>query len=133
MLLLEEICLGFHWIKFGWWKSAQPIEYKVYTEYVILASLFKKRQRNKDKITAMKMGKASLWLLAGKTVNFFLKDWFSNCYWLGRHSIPSKWMELKIYFFFVRKYINWTFLGEYKRRSEKYFFGITTKIVTKLK
>ena len=72
MLLLGDMCLGFHWIKFGWWKSAQPIECKVYTDYVILASLFKKRQRNKDKITAMKMGKASLWLLARKTVNSFL-------------------------------------------------------------
>ena len=31
------------------------MECKVYTDYFILASLFKKRQRNKDKITAMKM------------------------------------------------------------------------------
>ncbi len=29
----------------------------------------------------------------GCCLNSFLKDWFSNCYWLGRHSIPSKWME----------------------------------------
>ena len=47
------------------------------------------RQRNKDKITAMIKGKDSLWLLAGNTLNFFLKYWFSNCSWMGKHSIPS--------------------------------------------
>ena len=26
--------------------------------------------------------------------------------------------------------MNWTFLGEYKRRSEKYLFVVATKIVT---
>ena len=55
-------------------------------------------------------------LLAGETFNSFQMDGIAN-----------------LIFFFIRKYINWTFLGEYKRRSEKYLFGITTKIVTKLK
>ena len=34
----------------------------------MLASIFNKRQRNKDKITAMRKGKALLWLLAGNTL-----------------------------------------------------------------
>ena len=49
MLLPGELCVSFHWIKIEWWKPAQLIEYKVYTECVILAFLFKKRQRNNDK------------------------------------------------------------------------------------
>ena len=57
MLLLGEMCFGFHWIKFGLWKSPQPIEYKVYTKYVILASLFRKRQRNKEKNYSFENGK----------------------------------------------------------------------------
>ena len=55
-------------------KSGQPIEYKAYTEPIKLAYLFNERQRNKDKITAMRKGKASLWLLAGRPVYSFLKD-----------------------------------------------------------
>ena len=31
-------------------------------------------QRNKDKTAAMRKGKPSLWMLAGKTVNAFLRD-----------------------------------------------------------
>ena len=100
--LLDEIIkkkksflLGFHWIQIDWWKSVQSLEYKLYNDFIKLASLFNKRQRKKDKITAMRKGMASLWLLAGNTLNSFLKDWFSNCYWLGRHSIPSYWMEFK--------------------------------------
>ena len=49
----------------------------------ILASLFIKRQRNKDKTNAMRKGEASLWLLVGKTVNSFLQNSFSNCCWMG--------------------------------------------------
>ena len=78
MLLLVEICLGIHWIKFGWWKSAQPIEYKVFTDYVIMASLLPKRQRTKDKMTAMKRRNVSLLMLTGKTVISFLRDWVSG-------------------------------------------------------
>ena len=55
-------------------KYVQPIEYELYTEHIILASLFSKRQRNKDKMTAMRKGKASLWPLAGNTANSFLRD-----------------------------------------------------------
>ena len=89
MLLLREMCLGFHWIKFGWWTSDQPIEYKVYTDYVILASLFNMRQRKKDKMTAMKTRNAVLWLLAGKTVNSFLRDWVSK--WGDMKFLPTGW------------------------------------------
>ena len=94
--------LGFYWIQINSCKSVQPLEYKVYTELIKLASLFNKTQRNKDKITAMWKGKASLWLLAGNTLNSFLKYWFSNCYWLGRHSSLSYWVEFK-----KNIYINW--------------------------
>ena len=89
MLLLGERCVGFHWIQIEWWKSAQLIEHKVYTECAILASLFKKRQRNKDKIKALKKGKASLWLLAGKTVKSLLMDGFSN--WGDSKFLPTGW------------------------------------------
>ena len=51
-----------------------PKEFKVYTENIILASLFIKRQRNKDIRTAMRKEKPSLCLLAGKTANSLLKD-----------------------------------------------------------
>ena len=52
-------------------------------------------------------------LLAGETFNSFHMNEIAN-------------------FFLVRKHIiNWTFLSEYKRRSEKYLTGITTKSVTK--
>ena len=54
-------------------------------------------------------------LLAGETFNSFQMDWIENQI-----------------FFIIRKYINWIFLGEYKRKSEIYLFGITTKIVKKL-
>ena len=43
------------------------------------------QDKKKDKITAIRKGKALLWLLAGYKLTSFLKDWFSNCYWLGRH------------------------------------------------
>ena len=36
----------------------------MFTEHIILTSLFTKRQRNKDKTTDMRKVKASLWLLA---------------------------------------------------------------------
>ena len=84
MLLLGENYVGFHWLHIGWWKSVHPIEYKVSNEHFILASLFNKRQRNKDKMTAMKTRNASLWLLAGKTVNSSLRDWV------------SKWGDMKV-------------------------------------
>ena len=64
-------------------------------KHTMLDSLFIKRLRNKDKTNAMRKGKASLWLLAGKTVNSFLKNWFSNCCWLGGHPISSYWMEFQ--------------------------------------
>ena len=75
MRLLGEMCVGFHSIQIEWRKYTQLIEYKMYTECVILASLVMKRQRNKDK---MKRVKASLWLLAGKTGKYLLRDGFSN-------------------------------------------------------
>ena len=90
-----SVFLGFHWIPIDWWKYVKPIEYKVYTELIKVAYFFNKRQRNKDNITARRKGKNFLWLMSGNKLNSFLKDWFSNCSWLGRHSIPSYWMELK--------------------------------------
>ena len=40
--------LSFHWIPIDWWKSVQPIKYKVYTELIKLANFFNKRQRKKE-------------------------------------------------------------------------------------
>ena len=85
--LRTYLYLCFHWIKIVSWKSVHPIEYKVYNEYIIWSSLFNKRQRNEEKMIAMKKEKGLLCLLAGKTVTSFLKDWFSNCCRLGRHLI----------------------------------------------
>ena len=87
--ILFSFFLDCHWIQIDWWKFVQLIEYIVYTELIKLPSRFNKSQRNKDKVLAMRKGKASLWLLAGNALNLFLKDWLSNCSWLGGHSIPS--------------------------------------------
>ena len=59
-------------------KFAQLIEYKVYNEHVIFASLFRRRERNKDKIKAFKMQKASLCLLTGRMAKYFLRDGCSD-------------------------------------------------------
>ena len=55
-------------------------------------------------------------LLAGETFNSFQMDGIAN-----------------LIFFIIRKYINWILLGEYKRKSEIYLFGIATLIVKKQK
>ena len=64
-------------------KFAQLIEYKVYNEHVIFASLFRRRQRNKDKIKAFKMRKA------GRMAKYFLRDGCSD--WADSKFIPTGW------------------------------------------
>ena len=62
----------------------------MYTNHIILTSLFIKRQRNKDKTTAMRKGKPSLCLLAGKTVNCKSKCCWSQNIQIGHFYLNKK-------------------------------------------
>ena len=70
-ILKHIFYVSFHRITKKMGKPVLHIDYEVYTERIIWSSLFNKRQRNKEKITAMKKGKASLWLLAGLDSQLF--------------------------------------------------------------
>ena len=74
------------WVKI--WQSFRILS--VHWTYQIGLSIQDKETRTNY---CSEQGKDSLWLLAGNTLNYFLKDWFSSCYWLGTYSIPSSWME----------------------------------------
>ena len=91
MLLLGEIYISFHWLHICWWKSVQPLKYKVSNEHIMFAYLFNKRQRIKDQMTAMRKDRPNFvcWLrdnefipegfirkllLAGETFNSLLMD-----------------------------------------------------------
>ena len=65
------------------------IEYKEHTQHFIWKT-------KKYKTTAIRKWKPSLWLGAWKAMNYFLKDWFSNCRWLETHFIHSYGMEIQI-------------------------------------
>ena len=57
-----------------------------------------KQETKKDnKMTTMRKGQALLMLLAGKTVNSFLRNLVSNCCWLRIYIIPSYWMEFQFF------------------------------------
>ena len=58
MVLPGKMYVGFQWTQKMWWKFIKPIEYKVYTEHIILASLINKRYRYKDQMTVMRKEKS---------------------------------------------------------------------------
>ena len=51
--------------------------------------LYSRRDKEKRTETAIKIRKASLWLLAGKTVIYFLRDEVSK--WGGIKFLPTGW------------------------------------------
>ena len=78
----------------------------------------------------MKMGKALLWLLAGKTVNSILRDWFSK--WGDNKFLPTGW-NLNTFFFVGFHWIQIENLTAYRIQSVhwKYHIGLFVHQETK--
>ena len=119
--------VGFHWIQIEN-LTAYRIQ-SVHWKYHI--SLFVHQETKKQgQNDCYEKRKSFTLAIVWKDCELFPKLLILNLLWAGE-TLNSSQMDgiANIYFFFVRKYTNWSLLGEYKKISEKYIFFITTKIV----